>query len=153
MKNILLVILLVFGAHSLNAQDIFGNWVGIITEGGEQFKFELNLQTGDRKDPLILHCRYCKKLNGSIVDHREVEKIITFFGIVNKDESINLVDAKLVYKEQFEEKSRTRYQLEIEMKGGVPWLVGYWQDYNSKGRKIKQGKIYLKREKVVASKA
>lgn len=153
MKNILLVILLLAASNTLEAQDIYGYWAGMLTAGGEQFKFEINIEEGERKDPTILSCRSCKKLRATIVDHRELEKNIAVFGIINHDASINFIDTKLVRKENIEQETRTRYQVAIEIKYGVPWLVGYWQDYDAKGRKIKQGKVYLKREKLAASKA
>lgn len=134
-------------------EELHGYWVGMITEGSEQFKFEINIGSGDRSDPVILRCRSCQKLKGDIIDHRETEKIIDFLGIVNKDQSINLIDTKLVFKEKYEGEVRTRYQIGIEVKKGTPWLVGYYQDYNSKGRKVRQGKIYLKREEQQLSKA
>ncbi len=153
-KNILLFVLFLLGSQSLSAQkDIYGYWVGVLTQGGEQIKFEINIYEGQRSDPTILHCRPCKKIKGSIVDHREIEKIINFYGIINGDRSINIIDSKFAFKEKFEGETRTRYQFEIEIKNGEPWLVGYWQDYNSKGRKVKQGKMYLKREKMVPTRA
>jgi uncharacterized DUF497 family protein len=153
MKNILIAIYLLVGSNALLAQDIYGLWAGIITDGGEQFKFEVNIEKGERNDPTILHCRSCKKLRASIFDYRDAEKSIEAFGIINHDASINFIDTKLVNKEHLENETRTRYQVAIEMKGGVAWLVGYWQDYNAKGRKVKQGKIYLKREKEIVTKA
>jgi len=138
---------------TIDAQDIYGYWVGVITEKGEQFKFEINIEKGERKDPVVLHCRSCRKLKGDIIDHRDVEKIIDVFGIINGDQSVNLIDSKLAFKEKYEGEIRTRYQVAIEIKGGVPWLVGYYQDYNAKGRKIRQGQIYLKRDSSKDSKA
>ncbi len=153
MKYIFLFTLFFFSSYTISAQDVNGYWVGIITEGHEQFKFEINIQNGSRKDPIIMGCRSCKRLHGDIVDHRETEKIIDFYGIINADRSINLLDSKLAFKEKYAGEIRTRYQIGLEMKGGESWLVGYYQDYNSKGRKVKQGRIYLKREKIIAGKA
>ena len=150
MKNTLLAILLLTISNPSEAQDIYGYWVGILTAGGEQFKFEINIEKGERNDPTILACGSCKKLRAVITDHREFEKSIAVFGIINRDISINFIDSKFVHKEDIGDETRTRYQVAIEMKNGVPWLVGYWQDYNAKGRKVKQGKLYLKREKLVA---
>ena len=61
--------------------------------------------------------------------------------------------AKIVRKEHEEDVIRTRYQLFLEMKGGEPWLTGYWQDYNHKNHKKGQGRIYLKRAKTDKEKA
>lgn len=153
MKKLVVVFALLAMCIGLNAQDLYGHWEGIITQGRDQFKFELNIEKGSRKDPSILGCRSCRKLKGNIVDYRELEKKIEFFGIVNRDESINLMDSKIVKKEQGEDEIRSRYQIFLEFKGGEPWIIGYWQDYTKKGRKIRQGRIYLKRAKEIASKA
>lgn len=152
MKKLMILFLLFSTITSLNAQDIYGYWEGIITAGKEQFKFELNIEKGKRTGGFF-YCRSCQKLKGDIIDHRESEKIIDFFGIINKDESVNLVDTRLKRGVQNKDEIRTRYQILLEIKGGVPWLVGYYQDYNSKGRKVRQGKIYLKRSEQPENKA
>lgn len=150
MKNALLALLFTLGALTCMAQeeDVHGYWVGIITEGQEQFKFEINITDGDYRDPVVMRCRSCRKLKGEIIDHRSLEKNIDFYGIINKDESINLVDSKIVLRQTEDGEIRTRYQVGIELKNGIPWLVGYYQDYNTRGRKVKQGKIYLKRKEI-----
>ncbi len=154
MKNILLLLLLLISIGTLSAQEqVYGYWVGIITEGHEQFKFEINISTANHQDPTVLDCRTCRKLKGEIIDHRELEKSIDFFGIINGDQSINLIDSKFALRQTFDGEIRTKYQIGIEIKNGAPWLVGYYQDYNAKGRKVRQGKIYLKRKEPIDPKA
>ena len=153
MKNIWIILLLFIVCNTGQAQDVFGYWEGIITAGKEQFKFEINITEGDPTDPVVLHCRACPKLKGDIIDHRNLEKPIHFYGIINADRSINLVDSIIVFKQKYEGEVRTRYQVHVEMKGGEPWLVGYYQDYNNKGREVKRGRIYLKRMKPAETKA
>lgn len=153
MKKWILFIVLCSLSCLTNAQDIYGHWEGIITQGKDQFKFEIIVEKGSRKTPVVLGCRGCPRLEGSITDYRDLEKIINFYGIVNIDGTINLVDAKIKNKEQEEDLNRGKYQLFLEMKGGEPWLTGYWQDYNKKAHKKGQGRIYLKRVKIDNNKA
>jgi hypothetical protein len=153
MKNWGLFILLYFISFSVDAQDFYGHWEGIITKGKEQFRFEITIEKGSRKTPMVLGCRGCQRLEGSITDYRDVEKLIEFYGIINADQTINLVDAKIVNNEHEEDLHRGRYQLFFEFKAGEPWLTGYWQDYNHKYRKRAQGRIYLKRVKIDKNKA
>lgn len=153
MKKWSLFILLCSLYNFVGAQDFYGHWEGIITQGKEQFKFEITIQKGSRKTPMVLGCRGCQRLEGSITDYRDVEKIIDFYGIINADRSINLIDTKIVDKSHEEDLQRGHYQLFLEMKAGEPWLTGYWQDYNKNYRKKAQGRIYLKRIKINKNKA
>jgi len=152
MKNIAFFFFFFIGIGSISAQDIQGYWVGMITEGHEQYKFEIDIYQASRRSVSVIKCHSCKKVKGHITDSRGTERITDFGGIINKDYSVNLADTKLYFNERDETKTLTKYQFVIEIKNGEPWLVGYYQDYNKKGRKLRQGRIYLKREPMMAKK-
>ncbi len=79
--------------------------------------------------------------------------MIDFYEIINADQSINMIDTKLVKKIEFENQLRTHYQLHIEARNGEPWMIGYWQDYDNDGWKQAQGRIFLKRKPSIPYKA
>jgi hypothetical protein len=132
---------------------IHGEWVGILIKGSEQFHFELDIIAAVKEDPVILNGYTCKKIKGSIIDFRDSIKMIDFYGIINSDRSINMIDSKLVKKTAFEDELRAHYQFHIETRNGEPWMIGYWQDYDNDGWKQAQGRIFLKRKPPIANKA
>ncbi len=132
---------------------IHGEWVGFLIKGKDQFHFELDILAGTKNDPVILNGHSCKKIKGSIVDFRDSTKMINFYGIINADRSINMIDSKLVNKVEFENEMRAHYQFHIEIRNGEPWMIGYWQDYDNQGWKQTQGRIFLKRKPPFSQKA
>ena len=132
---------------------IYGEWVGILIKGKEQFHFEMKIEKGSRKDPVVLNCYSCKKIKGGIIDFRDSTKMIAFNGIINRDWSMNLMDSKIVEKIDFEDEFRAHYQFHIEKRNGESWMIGYWQDYDSNGWKQAQGRIFLKKKPPTPEKA
>ena len=150
----LLIFLFLFSINTNYAQsDIHGEWVGILIQGKDQFHFELDIVEAGKDDPVILNGHTCKKIKGSIIDFRDSTKMIDFYGIINSDRSMNMMDSKLVDKIAFGDELRTNYQFHVEIRNGEPWMIGYWQDYDDKGWKQAQGRIFLKRKPYLPSKA
>ena len=137
-----------------NAQSqIYGEWVGILVKGKDQYHFEIKIEKGTRQDPVVLNCYSCEKIKGGIIDFRDSTKLIAFNGIINRDWSMNLMDTKIVKKVDFEDELRAHYQFHIEKRNGEHWLIGYWQDYDNKGWKQAQGRIFLKKRPPTPEKA
>ena len=154
MLRSLLVFIFILSLSICNAQSkIYGEWVGILIKGKNQFHFELDILEGTKDDPVILKGYRCEKIRGIIVDFRDSTKMIDFYGIINSDRSINMIDSKLVEKIKFEDEFRAHYQFHIEIRNGEPWMIGYWQDYDNEGWKQAQGRIFLKRKPPVPNKA
>ena len=149
-----LVIIFLLSLNFGYSQSIInGEWVGILIKGKDQFHFELDILKGSNDDPVILNSPKCKKIKGIIVDFRDSTKMIDFYGIINPDRSINMIDSKLVKRIEFENELRSHYQFHIEVRNGEPWLIGYWQDYDNGGWKQAQGRIFLKRKPKFSNKA
>lgn len=150
-------ILISFFLSSLNLgysqSDILGEWVGMLIQGKDQFHFELDIIEAAKNDPVILDGHTCKKIKGTIIDFRDSMKVIDFFGIINSDKSMNMIDSKLVNKIEFQDELRAHYQFHIEFRNGEPWMIGYWQDYDNKGWKKAQGRAFLKRKPPASQKA
>lgn len=106
-----------------------------------------------KDDPVILNGYSCKKIKGSVIDFRDSTKMIDFYGIINSDKSINMIDTKIVDKIEFENEFRAHYQFHIEIRNGEPWMIGYWQDYDDGGWKQAQGRVFLKRKPPISNKA
>jgi hypothetical protein len=154
MLRFVLVFIFLFNLNfSFSQSDILGEWVGFLIKGKDQFHFELDIAHGKKEDPVILNGFSCKKIKGSIVDFRDSTKIIDFYGIINADRSINMIDSKLVDKKEFEGEFRAHYQFHVEIRNGEPWMIGYWQEYDNKGWKQAQGRIFLKRKPPPSQKA
>lgn len=147
MTKIFFILPFLFSLNFCNAQSaIHGEWLGILIKGKEQFHFELDILEGEKGDPIILNGIRCKKIKGIIIDYRDSTKMIDFYGIINADQSINMIDSKIVNKTIPAGETRAHYQFHIETRNGVPWMIGYWQDYDDKGWKQAQGRIFLKRK-------
>ena len=154
MRGSFLVFLFLFSLNPGYAQsDIHGEWVGILIQGRDQFHFELDIVEASENDPVILNGHSCKKIKGSVIDYRDSTKLINFYGIINPDKSMNMMDSKLVKKIDFSDELRSHYQFQIEFRNGEPWMIGYWQDYNNEGWKQAQGRLFLKRKPPPGQKA
>ena len=154
MVKYFLVFIFLFSLNFGHTQSgIQGEWVGILIKGKDQFHFELDILKGSKDDPVILNSPKCIKIKGIIVDFRDSTKMIDFYGIINADRSINMIDTKLVHKIELEDDLRAHYQFHIEVRNGEPWMIGYWQDYDSDGWKQAQGRIFLKRKPPISNKA
>lgn len=153
LRSAFVFIIFIFLNISYAQSQIYGEWVGILIKGKAQFHFELDIMEGAKDDPVILNGFTCKKIKGSIVDFRDSTKMIDFYGIINSDRSINMIDSKLVKQVDFENEWRAHYQFHIEVRNGEPWMIGYWQDYTTDGWKQAQGRIFLKRKPQTPQKA
>lgn len=123
MKKVLTIILLLtcMGLTSWGQKGLEGHWIGTITQGTEEFRFELYLKRSNRNQ---LEARTFVHLS----DSTYVEMAAN--GVIHSDWSINLYDFELIRPEKSNEEIHfiRTYQLLFRREFNEYFIKGWWQE-------------------------